>query len=435
MPRLIRLCAGVLAAASLAVFAGSAAAAPTGLRPGTAFSLFSASVLTHPAPVAATDGRVHIAYELVLTNMTRAKIGVDKLEVRDARTHHVLLWLSGEALARNTNPVGGAEPSESVEGDLLRHPMASLAAASSAATTIAGSQAAVVWLDVVVPNYAAVPARLDHRIVASFVSPPPGAPDSLSQELTPVKTVRHRPVVLSAPVGNGDWYASDSCCADDTHHRRGLGSLNGRMLVPQRFAIDWYRVDSEHQAWVGDPKELKSYLAYDQPVLASAAGTVVDIQDGLPNNPDIPKPPPIPPIEDTVGNHIVLKVSPGVFLLYAHLDRGSLKVKLGEHVRRGEVLGLIGTSGNSTVPHLHFQVMTTRTFFPTDSPPFVFTHFKLLGRVTERIWDDVLGLQPTGKLPFRPASPVSTHRLEMPLDREVVSFERAGPGTPVAPAG
>ena len=426
MPRLIRLFAGAIAAASLGVFAGSAAAAETGLRPGTEFSVVAGSVLTRPAPVAATDGRVHIAYELVLTNMTRAKLRLDKLEVRDARTHHVLLWLSGEALARDMNPVGGAEPSESVQADLLRRPMASFAASSSAATTIAGSQAVIVWLDVVVSSYAAVPAQLDHRIVVSFVSPPPGAPESLGQVLTPVTPVRHRPVVLSAPVANGDWYASDSCCADDTHHRRGLASINGEMLVPQRFAIDWYRVDSEHRAWIGDPSKLRSYLAYDQPVLASAAGEVVDIKDGLSNNPDIPKPPKIPPIADTVGNHVILKVSPGVFLLYAHLDRGSLRVKVGEHVRRGEVLGLIGTSGNSTVPHLHFQVMTRRTFFPTDSPPFVFDHFKLLGQVTERIWDDVLGLQPTGKLPFRPASPTSTHQLQMPLDREVVSFDGAG---------
>ena len=181
MPRLIRIFAGAMAAASLGLFAGSAAAAQTGLRPGTEFSVFSASVLTHPAPVAATDGRVHIAYELVLTNMTRAKLRVDKLEVRDARTHHVLLWLSGKALARDMNPVGGAEPSESVQADLLRRPMASFAASSSAATTIAGSEAVIVWLDVVVSSYAAVPAQLDHRIVASFVSPPPGAPASLAK--------------------------------------------------------------------------------------------------------------------------------------------------------------------------------------------------------------------------------------------------------------
>jgi len=148
-----------------------------------------------------------------------------------------------------------------------------------------------VWLDVVVPSYAAVPTRLDHRIVASFVSPPPGAPALRTEELTPVATVHHRPLVLSPPVGAGDWYASDSCCADDTHHRRGLISINGQLLVPQRFAIDWYRVDSEHRAWIGDPSKLGSYLTYDQPVLASAARKVVDVKDGLPSNPDIPKPP------------------------------------------------------------------------------------------------------------------------------------------------
>jgi murein DD-endopeptidase MepM/ murein hydrolase activator NlpD len=116
-------------------------------------------------------------------------------------------------------------------------------------------------------------------------------------------------------------------------------------------------------------------------------------------------------------------VAPGVYLLYGHFQPGSLRVHVDERVRRGQVLGLIGTSGNSTTPHLHFQVMTTPTFFPTDSPPFVFGRFTVQGRVTKRIWDDNLGLQPTGVLPFTPARDHTIRRREMPLDREVISFK------------
>jgi hypothetical protein len=404
-----------------------ATSASAELPPGTAFSAFAASVLTKPAPVAATDGKVHLVYELVLTNMTPAKLKIDAVQVRNAHTQRVLLSLRHQALAANVRPVGGAEESDPGESDdLLGLPDPAAAASTSRAggVTVAGSQSVIVWLNVRVRNYAAVPHELDHRVVSSFVSPPPGAPSSLQESLLRVPTVRHRPIVLGPPVGGGDWYASEGCCDPATHHRGGLISINGRMQVPQRFAIDWYRLDSRHRAWVGNPGQLSSYLAYRQPAIAAAAGTVLQTQDGLPNNPDIPQPPSIPPIQNTVGNHVVLRVAPGIYLLYGHFDPGSLRVHVGERVRRGQVLGLIGTSGNSTTPHLHFQVMTTPTFFPTDSPPFVFGRFTVLGRVTKRIWDDNLGLQPTGVLPFTPARDHTLRRREMPLDREVISFKR-----------
>jgi Peptidase family M23 len=403
------------------------ASAATELPLGTAFTAFSASVLTHPAPVAATDGRVHITYELVLTNMTSARLRIDNVQVRNARTRRVLLSLRGKALATHVNPVGGAEAADSgVSADLtaFHDPAAAVSTAPAKQITVRGSESVIVWLDVRVRNYSAVPRALAHRVVASFVSPPPGAPSSLNESLIRVATVRHRPIVLGPPLGAGNWYASDGCCAPDTHHRGGLISISGRMLVPQRFAIDWFRLDSRHRAWVGSPGRLNSYLSYRQPAIAAAAGRVVETKDGLPNNPDIPKPPPIPPIENTVGNHVVLRVAPGLFLLYAHFKPGSLRVHVGQKVRRGQVLGLIGTSGNSTTPHLHFQVMTTRTFFPTDSPPFVFDRFVVRGRVTKRIWDDILGRQPTGTLPFKPAPQAKTRRMRMPLDRQVISFSR-----------
>ena len=81
----------------------------------------------------------------------------------------------------------------------------------------------------------------------------------------------------------------------------------------------------------------------------------------------------------------------------------------------------LGNSGNSATPHLHLQVQITRSFL-SDGLPFVFDRFQLLGQITEPVSDENLGLRPNGQLPFAPARPSGTRRLEMPLDLNVVRF-------------
>ncbi|HWV57321.1 MAG TPA: M23 family metallopeptidase, partial [Longimicrobiales bacterium] len=92
-------------------------------------------------------------------------------------------------------------------------------------------------------------------------------------------------------------------------------------------------------------------------------------------------------------------------------------------VERGQELGLIGSSGNSTTPHLHFHLQSTPTFFPSDGIPYEFDEFELLGTITERLWDDNLGLESDGLLPFERVEP-SIRRNQLPLDRTVI---RVGP--------
>jgi hypothetical protein len=397
------LIAATLGWSVAALGAGAHQSSPTGIAPGTQLSAFEAQVLTRPQAVLGTDGKRHIAYELVLTGTTSTSFKVTRVRVRDADSKRALLTLSGKALASHLTKIGDTET-----------PLKS--------GIVANSESAVVWLDVRLPRRGPLPARLDH-VVTGVVQVKGGGGPAVTGVLTPVRTQRRAPVVLGPPVGGGGtWFASDGCCTNYTHHRWAMISVNGALAVPQRFAIDFYVLDDQHRSWVGDPSRLSSYLTYGRTVIAAADGVVVAARDGFPETTSAPNPPPIPPVDETVGNHVILRVAPGLFLLHGHMQPGSVRVRPGQRVRRGDVLGLIGSSGNSSTPHLHFQVDTTPTFFPTDSVPYVFDRFELVGQITERIWDDDLGLQPTPVLPFASARNPGVRRGEMPLDRNVIVF-------------
>jgi len=395
------LLAGTLVAASVLPATGATAPSGTpGISPATQFTPVTASVLTEPVPVKASDGKYHLAYELLLTNASPGEVDVNMVEVRDASSHHVVLSLADADLAAHMNPIG--IPRDGEPADPL----------------IASSSTSIVWLDVTAPTRDGIPGRIEHRVVGTSTAG--GQPRPFESVVLPLRISRNRPIVLGPPVAPGTWLASEGCCANLTHHRV-LAPINGVLGVPQRFAIDFFRLDNQNRTWIGDPTNLRSYLSYEQPTIAAADGTVVVAFDGLADQPP-PEPPQPPPIAETVGNHVIVKVSSGVYLLYAHMKPGTIEVQVGQRVRRGQQIGRIGSSGNSTTPHLHFQVLTTPTFFPTDSTPFVFDRFDVVGYETERIWDDTLGLQPNGTIPVAPAAQPTRRQRAMPLDRDVIVF-------------
>lgn len=61
-------------------------------------------------------------------------------------------------------------------------------------------------------------------------------------------------------------------------------------------------------------------------------------------------------IEAAMGNHVIVEHAGGEYSVYAHLQPGSITVRPGERVVAGSQLGRVGSSGNSTEPHLHFQL-------------------------------------------------------------------------------
>lgn len=115
-------------------------------------------------------------------------------------------------------------------------------------------------------------------------------------------------------------------------------------------------------------------FAWGMPVYAVLAGTVLVASDGTADRLTLCMirdlfrllfrgPKVAPPFSNLGGNHVILDCG-GVFPLYAHLRCGSVRVRAGQTVAAGQLLGEVGNSGSSLQPHLHFQVMSTPDPFP-----------------------------------------------------------------------
>jgi murein DD-endopeptidase MepM/ murein hydrolase activator NlpD len=129
----------------------------------------------------------------------------------------------------------------------------------------------------------------------------------------------------------------------------------------------------------GDGKNLADYYCYGQPVLAPAAGTVVWVQDGLPDNP----PGQMDPAHAT-GNSLILDHGDGEYSLIAHLQPGSLRFKTGDHVEADAEIGRCGNSGNTSEPHVHYHLQDGPKPFDADGLPVTFVDLVVDGKPVAR---------------------------------------------------
>lgn len=121
----------------------------------------------------------------------------------------------------------------------------------------------------------------------------------------------------------------------------------------QRYAYDFVITDDDGRTHNGT--DVESFYCFDKPVLAPAAGTVVRIKDG---HRDYHRTNGyLDPLQYRLtGNYVLIKHAENEYSLLAHLKEGSIDVSEGDEVSRGQEIARCGHSGNSTEPHLHFQV-------------------------------------------------------------------------------
>jgi hypothetical protein len=189
---------------------------------------------------------------------------------------------------------------------------------------------------------------------------------------TPVD--RADPPVIDPPLRGGRWGAYNAP-ANNSIHRRGFAPVDGRVSIGERFATDWAKVEPSGEVYKGDATLNASYPGYGAKVYAVADGVVTQARDGTPDNQPGKSPSSYATADDLAGNHIIQRIGPRQFALYAHLQMGSLRVRPGGKVRRGQVIGLLGNSGNSTGPHLHFHVCDADSAMGCEGVPFAFRSF------------------------------------------------------------
>jgi murein DD-endopeptidase MepM/ murein hydrolase activator NlpD len=198
--------------------------------------------------------------------------------------------------------------------------------------------------------------------------------------------------------------------------------VNGQIRLAQRYAVDWEQMDRQNRIFAGPKEALRSYAIYGKEALAVANARVVSIVDGLPEQ--VPgRFPPNLPIEQADGNSVVLDLGDGNYALYAHFQPGSVRVKAGDQVIRGQVLGLVGNSGNSVAPHLHFQVMDGPSPLGADGLPYSIDAFVVSGYTPGTAAFDEAEAKGT-PLVITPAVPPVGVRNALPMDQTEIRFRR-----------
>jgi murein DD-endopeptidase len=299
-------------------------------------------------PVVVTEGLHRLLYELHIENRVDVTLTLSSLEIRTDTTGPAIT-LAGDRLVRALD----------------------VPADRTAPLAIAAGQRRVVYVDLGETR----PPRIVRHVLRT-TPPSPIAENTVSVTVDPAP-----PVVLGPPLAGGPWAAVYH--ADwERGHRRVFYAIDGVSRLPGRYTIDFVKVDDAGRTERGDVDLVAQSLGYGADALAVSDATVAAVRDDMPEVARVSA-----RVKhrqaDAAGNYVSLDLGGGRFAVYEHLKPGSLRVRTGQRVRRGEVIGQLGFTGDSTGPHLHLHVGDAASPLAAEGRAFVFEGFEVLGRYAD----------------------------------------------------
>jgi len=320
-----------------------------------------------------------------MLNFSSGDIAVQKLEI--LADDKVIQTLDAPTIATRLQPVG------------LR----------DSTGTLAKSTQALLFLHITLPAGTTIPRHLTHRITTFIAAAPPAFQHLI---LTGGETAPdHQTVaVLHPPLAGSNYISADSCC-DSTRHMRAALGVNNHVWLAQRYAVDWEQLDSHDRIYSGPREKLESYTIFGKPVFAVADAISLDQAD---------------------GNSVILRLDDPrlrghVFALYAHMQPGSLRVHSGDKVHPGQVIGLVGNTGNSLAPHLHFQLMAEPSSLASNGLPYAIDSFEVTAQIPSTEAFDQAEANGT-PIPHHTLPAPQHVEKSLPLDQLILSFPDARKG-------
>jgi murein DD-endopeptidase len=352
-------------------------------QPASLQQSFDLQIRWHPVPVV-IGGKKLLLYELHITNFARTDLTIKRIEIVDS----VGVVRSDLSDSELRGLIGRIDHAVGATDKLL----------------IPSGGRALAYLSIPLGMSGANAIGLTHRIEYQ----PAGHSDRASVQGGAFTVSTEPPVSVGPPLRGGPWVAIYDT-SWERGHRRVPYAVQGSAHIPGRFAIDWVKVDKNGKYFNGDGSIVEDWYGYGAEVLAVADSVVAATRDGVPEGAALIENPASTKLEDASGNYVALDLGAGHYAFYEHLKPGSIRVKTNDRVRRGSVIGLLGYTGESTGPHLHFHISDNNSPLNAEGLPYELEQFTILGSYPSietfgksQMWSPApagLDVQPRGEFP------------------------------------